>query len=152
MKGKPKTEAHRRHLKETWEKADEKTRYARFMPVVTKFCKIKSASNPIENRTKSALRKLKIRYRSQKVFFKYIVDIYLPDYHVVLECDGSGHDTAKGKKRDVERDAFLSQEYGLLVLHLKARDIMADVDGLLGRVLVKNPLVSDKNWRLALED
>lgn len=47
-------------------------------------------------------------------FPPFKVDVYLPDYHVAIECDGPQHT----KKKDIKRDRELGDKYQLLVFHV----------------------------------
>ncbi len=61
------------------------------------------------------LRLLPVTFNRQKVIGSYIVDFYCAKAKLVIEIDGSQHYEEKGRERDRERDAFLS-ENGLRVL------------------------------------
>jgi very-short-patch-repair endonuclease len=49
----------------------------------------------------------------QKKFGSFIVDLYFPEYKIVVECDESGHYSERQRERDKERQEFLEEEYGL---------------------------------------
>lgn len=63
---------------------------------------------------------LGLDFDRQKIIGNYIVDFYCADKQVVLEVDGSSHDT-KGEY-DAQRDAFL-RGLGLTVIHIQDRDV-----------------------------
>ena len=71
------------------------------------------------------LRKHPIRFLRQKVLGNYIVDFYSAEVKLVIELDGSGHQTEKGQKYDEERTAFL-EGYGLTVLRVPNKSINFD--------------------------
>lgn len=66
--------------------------------------------------------KYPIRFSRQKVLGKYIVDFYCAEAKLVIELDGSGHYTEKGKQADATRTAFL-EEYGLTVVRIANTEI-----------------------------
>ena len=68
------------------------------------------------------LREYPIRFIRQKVIGKYIVDFYCAEAKLVIELDGSGHDTQEGERYDKERTAFL-EEYGLTVIRIPNAEI-----------------------------
>ena len=68
------------------------------------------------------LRKYPVRFTRQKVLGKYIEDFYSAAARLVIELDGSGHYTQKGKVYDMERTEFLAG-YGLEVLRIPNSDI-----------------------------
>ena len=59
--------------------------------------------------------------RRQKVIGQYIVDFYCPKLGLVIEIDGSSHDTKVDY--DENRDKYL-HSLGLIVLHLDNADIL----------------------------
>ncbi len=61
----------------------------------------------------------------QKVIENYIVDFYCGNCNVVVEIDGSSHDTKVAY--DATRDTFL-ESLGLIVVHIPARDILQKLD------------------------
>ncbi len=74
------------------------------------------------------LREYPIRFSRQKVLGKYIADFYSAQAKLVIELDGSGHDTIKGIRYDEERTAFL-EGYGLSVIRISNYDINTNFDG-----------------------
>ena len=68
------------------------------------------------------LRTYHVRFLRQKVLGNYIADFYCAKAKLVIELDGSGHDTIKGKQYDEERTAFL-EEYGLTVIRIPNTEI-----------------------------
>jgi very-short-patch-repair endonuclease len=57
----------------------------------------------------------------QKIIGNYIVDFYCAEKGVVIEADGSSHDTKQ--PQDAERDRFL-QGLGLVVIRLLVKDVL----------------------------
>ena len=63
------------------------------------------------------LRTYSVRFSRQKVLGKYIVDFYSAKAKLVIELDGSQHNTVYGLISDAERTAFL-EGYGLKVIRI----------------------------------
>lgn len=51
-------------------------------------------------------------------FPPYRADIYLPDFHAIVECDGPWH----GRTADDRRDHYLSDTYGLPTFRVKYQE------------------------------
>jgi len=71
------------------------------------------------------LRDYPIRVLRQKVIDRFVVDFYCPKASLVIEVDGSHHNTKQGIAHDHERTQFL-QGYGLTVLRFT--NIAVDMD------------------------
>lgn len=63
-----------------------------------------------------------VRFVRQKMLGRYIADFYCARAKLVLELDGSGHDTEKGVAYDEERTRFL-EGYGLRVVRIRNSEI-----------------------------
>jgi len=48
-----------------------------------------------------------LKFLRQYIIGSYIVDFYCHEEQVVIEIDGSGHMTEKGKEKDIKRDNYL---------------------------------------------
>lgn len=68
------------------------------------------------------LKKLPQTVNRQKIIGKYVVDFYCASAKLVIELDGSQHESTMGKIADAERDAYL-KEQGLIVLRYSNYDI-----------------------------
>ena len=76
------------------------------------------------------LKRRKQKFEQQKMFLgSYVVDFFLPQENVVIECDGQ-----LNKKKTEKRDAVLI-EYGLRIFHVRYKDIRIDVKAAIGDVL-----------------
>jgi len=62
----------------------------------------------------------------QKIIGNYIVDFYCAEKDVVIEVDGSSHDSKQ--LEDAERDQFLNR-LGLTVIRLSAQDVLQNMEG-----------------------
>lgn len=80
---------------------------------------------------KIKLNNLKIKYEFQKIIswndMFFIVDFYLPEYHLIIEVDGYYHDDSKQKYKDLSRTKRLG-ELGfnkiLRIDNIQAKNIM----------------------------
>ena len=68
------------------------------------------------------------KFRRQHPIGPYIADFYCAAVKLVIEVDGSVHDAVGRPERDEERERFIV-ENGLRVMHVRASDILRDVDG-----------------------
>ncbi len=77
----------------------------------------------IEIIVEQLLQALDVSYESQWAIGRYVVDFYIPDKHLVIECDGEyWHLKPEAKARDARKDAFLSQR-GYTILRLTGSQI-----------------------------
>lgn len=64
-----------------------------------------------------------IKYIFQKGFIAgknfCIVDFYIPKKKVCIEIDGKYHESEKQKKRDLNRDFYLTKQRGFSVIHIE---------------------------------
>ncbi|MBX3010420.1 MAG: endonuclease domain-containing protein [Caldilineaceae bacterium] len=65
----------------------------------------------------------------QKIIGNYIVDFYCAEKDVVIEVDGSSHDSKQ--LEDAERDQYLNH-LGLTVIRLSAKDVLQNMEGIVG--------------------
>lgn len=74
-------------------------------------------------------------YEQQVIFQWYVADIYLPDYHTIIECDGDyWHSTPKAKSHDAKRDKWFAK-HNIQTIRLKECDIRADVEKCVSQAL-----------------
>ncbi len=64
----------------------------------------------------------------QKIIGNYIVDFYCAEKDVIIELDGSSHDSKKDY--DKKRDDFLIS-LGLSVIHISVADVLNNMGGVL---------------------
>jgi very-short-patch-repair endonuclease len=80
----------------------------------------------IEIKVGEILKEIGINYISQKVMGPYIVDFYLPDAKIVIECDGDyWHNLPKLKARDERKDRWLNS-HGQKVIRIWEHEINED--------------------------
>lgn len=102
--------------------------------------KLKQLSRNLRNNMTDAERRLWSRLRGkqlfdlqfyrQKIVFDYIVDFYCYAVKIIIEVDGSQHQTAEGRRKDRERDKDL-KELGFKVLRFTSYDVLSNTEGVL---------------------
>ena len=70
-------------------------------------------------------------FRRQQIVDGFIADFYCHAAGIVVEVDGTVHDTQSDY--DAERDRLLSAR-GLIVLRVRNEEVGTDMDGVLGRI------------------
>ena len=70
------------------------------------------------------------QFYRQRIIANYIVDFYCPERKLVIEIDGSQHYSEPGKIKDKLRDNHVN-DLGLEVLRFSAREVMANLEGVL---------------------
>ena len=87
---------------------------------------LQDIQNPtlIEIAVGKALDTLGIAYEFQKIIGRCIVDYYLPEHNIVIECDGDyWHSLPKNKARDKKRDRWLiEQGYTVRILESNIKE------------------------------
>jgi very-short-patch-repair endonuclease len=73
------------------------------------------------------------RFRRQHPFGPYELDFYSHAVRLVVEVDGSQHDTSKGKAGDEERRRFL-EAAGFHVLRFTNREVLLETEPVLGAI------------------
>ncbi len=68
------------------------------------------------------LSKYEIRFQRQKAIDRFIADFYCHQAKLIIEIDGSQHNTNTGIQNDELRTEVLS-EYGLKVIHIANRQV-----------------------------
>jgi len=95
-----------------------------------KYCMPKQNTS-IERAIKSVLDYLNITYEEQYIVSGFVVDFYLPDYNLLIECDGDyWHNRPEQIKRDNIRNAVF-KKLGYNLLRLWEHDIKQDALGLI---------------------
>ena len=70
------------------------------------------------------------KFRRQHSIGRYVVDFYCPSERLILELEGSAHDSQFAAARDANRERFLTSA-GLTVLRLENRHVFEDPDDVL---------------------
>ncbi|MBI5149962.1 MAG: N-6 DNA methylase [Candidatus Omnitrophica bacterium] len=78
------------------------------------------------------------KFRRQHQFGDYICDFYCADAKLIVECDGSVHNTDRRKKTDQKRDAYLKSQ-GLTVLRLENAQVLSDTEAVLSAIFDQLP-------------
>jgi very-short-patch-repair endonuclease len=85
-------------------------------------CRLAKPSS-IERIIRSLLERLEIIYLPEHRIGPYIVDIFIPDKRLVVECDGEyWHSMPGAKERDAKRDSYMVSR-GFTVLRLPEKEI-----------------------------
>ena len=70
------------------------------------------------------------KFRRQHAIGPYVVDFYCPAERLVVELDGSAHDSERSVVRDEIRERFLN-DAGLTVLRIENRHVLENAEGVL---------------------
>lgn len=122
-RGKIWTDEKKENLKTYWKNLSYEEKIKR-----TEKARLKCRANPssIEIAISLVLEELEIEFASQKLIGAYIVDFYLPNRNLVIECDGDyWHGSDRAKEHDKKKDLFLESK-GYKVLRLRECDINKD--------------------------
>jgi len=79
------------------------------------------------------LKKHPVRVLRQKVIDRFVVDFYCSKARLVIEIDGSQHDTKQGAAHDFERTQYL-QGYGLTVLRFTNTTVDTDFENMCQKI------------------
>ena len=60
-----------------------------------------------------------LRFRRQEVLDQYIADFYCPALKLVVEIDGTSHDSPEAERYDTDRTRSLFEARGLRVIRLR---------------------------------
>ena len=91
--------------------------------LVSRARELRKQATPQENRLwYDFLRLYPVRFQRQKVISGFIADFYCHTAKLVIEIDGTHHETAQGKAYDKERSAVL-QKYDIEVLRFSNTEI-----------------------------
>lgn len=74
---------------------------------------------------------MNLKFCRQHVITPYIVDFYCHELGLVIELDGSQHNTEEGRAYDVERTKFL-EALGLKVVRYWNHNVLSRTDVVLG--------------------
>lgn len=89
---------------------------------------IGKANTSIERTIEQVLYEEGFNYCSQYPIDRLTADFYLPDYYLVIECDGDyWHSLPETKERDKRRDAFIRSQ-GMKILRLSETLINTDLE------------------------
>jgi very-short-patch-repair endonuclease len=91
---------------------------------------------PAEARLWEAIRNKQLeglRFRRQHAVETFIFDFYCPACKLVLEVDGSVHDSPDAKEHDAERDVWV-QAHGYRVLRIRNEEVFEDLPKVLALI------------------
>lgn len=75
-----------------------------------------------------------VKFRRQHPIGAYVLDFYVASAKLAIAIDGAVHDMGKMPTRDAKREAWLAGQ-GVAVVRLPAREVMADVDAVVERLV-----------------
>ena len=78
-------------------------------------------------------RSLGLKFRRQHAIGPYIVDFYCPAERLIIELDGSAHDSERAAGYDQSRERYL-RGIGLTVIRLENRHVIENLEGVLAYV------------------
>ena len=78
-------------------------------------------------------RALGFKFRRQHQFGDYIADFYCHEANLVIECDGSAHESNEGWHHDQERDAYMISQ-GLRVLRFSNDRVLNHTAGVINEI------------------
>ena len=73
------------------------------------------------------------KFRRQHSIGYYIVDFYCPQSKLVIELDGSPHDTEQGYEKDKERSNYL-EGAGAKVIRFQNQEVIKNLEGVLEEI------------------
>jgi very-short-patch-repair endonuclease len=65
-----------------------------------------------------------LRFRRQEVLDQYIADFYCPTLKLVVEIDGTSHDSPETQRYDTDRTQSLFEARGLRVIRLRNEAVL----------------------------
>jgi very-short-patch-repair endonuclease len=74
------------------------------------------------------------QFYRQKIIGDYIVDFYCPAVKLVVEVDGSQHQSKVNAESDKKRDEFL-KNHGLNILRVNNLEVLRNIEGVVHRIL-----------------
>lgn len=81
-----------------------------------------------------------VKFRRQEPIGKYIVDFVSLEKKIIIELDGRQHNTDIGKKKDVIRTVFLTEQ-GYTVIRFWDNEVLKNINGVLDQIyfIVRDP-------------
>ena len=83
------------------------------------------------------------KFRRQHQFGDYLCDFYCHEVKLVIECDGSPHETSPRIQHDAKRDAYLRSQ-GLTVLRFTNDRVINEVPAVLNEIALHLPSTSGR--------
>jgi very-short-patch-repair endonuclease len=98
---------------------------------------LRSNMTDAERRLWSRIRRKQIgslTFLRQKIIGDYIVDFYCHDARLMVEIDGSQHQSGIGEQKDITRDKYLIDR-GFIILRFNDHDVLQNTDGAVTAIL-----------------
>lgn len=113
-----------------WRALTPEQRMQRLRPSIETTC-----NTSIERAVAAVLDRLGVAYEAQYGISGFFADFYLPEFGLVIECDGDyWHSLPKNQTRDRRRDGCF-KKLGYKVAHITETDIRADAEAIVTLVL-----------------
>lgn len=104
-------------------------------------------STSIERAIAKVLDGLGVEYKPQNLMGFYVMDFYVPQYNLVIECDGTyWHSKPGARRRDIIKNKWIRSQ-GMLLVRLWEHDIKRDPLGCLTAACSKIGITLDGNHR-----
>jgi len=97
---------------------------------------LRATMTPAEIRLWQALKHSQLnplKFRRQHSIGPFVADFYCPSAKLVIELDGSVHDSETAQQQDEERTAYLVN-LGLRVVRFENQDVMENLEGVLAEI------------------
>ena len=107
---------------------------------------MRKEQTPAENALWELLRNRQLadlKFRRQHQIGDYIVDFFCAEHGLVVELDGTPHETAKRLKHDAKRDSYL-KSLGHIVLRFENKQVFEDTENLLNTIIQSLPSASGR--------
>ena len=70
-------------------------------------------------------------------FSHFIPDFYFPEAKLIVECDGSQHQTTEGMAYDERRDTYFLAKYGIVTMRFANRAIQENTEEIVDLIIAK---------------
>ena len=101
----------------------------------------------------NALNDAGILFEPQKIFYSheklYIADFYLPRFNknrnrgLIIEIDGTSHNSAKAKEYDSARTKWLWKEKNVYVMRYTNEEVFFDIDEIIDEIIDKGVIMQE---------
>jgi very-short-patch-repair endonuclease len=89
---------------------------------------------------------LEFKFRRQHQFGDYVADVYCHEAQLVIECDGSAHESNEQWSHDRNRDAYMIAQ-GVRVLRFTNNRILNDTENVLEEIAKYLPSPSERSTK-----
>ncbi|MGI4788040.1 MAG: endonuclease domain-containing protein, partial [Janthinobacterium lividum] len=75
-----------------------------------------------------------LHFRRQEIIGPFRLDFYCRRVKLVVEVDGSIHETESVQRRDIDRQQILEQEFGIYFLRVTNEDVQDHIDAVIAQI------------------